>query len=385
MSYAHATLTPRVLILTATVGEGHDAPARTLSAQLRQECPEVEISVVDGLSVMGRSVRVTSESAARIVFFRGEWLWDLGYAVFARIGPTRRLSQKALEWAGSDGLGRLVREERPDVVVSVYPHTTEVLGRMRANGGIGVPVCACITDLGGLWYWATPGADVQLVTHPESIAEVRRIAGSDADVRCVHGFTDPAFLEPRSAAAARTSLGLPLSGKIVVVSGGGWGVGRVTEAIDVAHELAEVELVVALCGRNESLRSGLLDRYGRHPRTRIEGFTDQMPDWLAAADVLVHSTGGLTILEAQMRNCPAISFGWGRGHVRDHNEAFRRFGLARVADSGAELGEALRDALAAPHVKQFDFASLPSAASVVLELAGRIAPADGDAKVLLDE
>ncbi len=253
------------------------------------------------------------------------------------------------------------------------------------TASIAVPVCACITDLGGLWYWATPGADVHLVTHPESITEVRRIAGADADVRCVHGFTDPAFLEPRADAPARTSLGLPLSGKIVVVSGGGWGVGRVAEAIDVVLDLAEVELVVALCGRNESLRSGLLAQYHGQPRTRIEGFTDRMPDWLAAADVLVHSTGGLTILEAQMRNCPAISFGWGRGHVRDHNEAFRRFGLARVADSDAELGEALREALAGLQVKRFDFASLPSAASVVLELAGQAAPSDEAAKVLLHE
>ena len=29
-----------------------------------------------------------------------------------------------------------------------------------------------------------------------------------------------------------------------------------------------------------------------------------MPDWLAAADALVHSTGGLTVLEALMRGCP---------------------------------------------------------------------------------
>jgi UDP-N-acetylglucosamine:LPS N-acetylglucosamine transferase len=95
-----------------------------------------------------------------------------------------------------------------------------------------------------------------------------------------------------------------------------------------------------------------------------------MPDWLAAADVLVHSTGGLTILEAQMRNCPAVSYGWGRGHVREHNKEFRRFGLARVANSDAELRAALRDALENPSVKPFGFAALPSAASVVLEQAG---------------
>jgi len=372
---------PRVLILTASIGEGHDAPTRTLSAQLRQECPAVEISVVDALSVMGRSVRITSEGGARLVFFRGEWLWDLGYAVFARSGPTRRLSQKALERTGSGGLRHLVDDTRPDVVVSVFPQATEVLGRMRAKGDLDVPVCACITDLAGLWYWATPGADVHLVTHPESIPEVRRVAGAAADVRCVHGFTDPAFLEPWSTATSRASLGLPGSGTIVVVSGGGWGVGRVAEAIDTVLGLAEVELVVALCGRNETLRSGLLARYDGDARTRIEGFTDRMPDWLAAADVLVHSTGGLTILEAQMRGCPAISFGWGRGHVRDHNEAFRRFGLAQVADSDAELSAALRETLATPHVKEFDFTSLPSAASVVLELARQGATSEAHARV----
>jgi len=36
---------------------------------------------------------------------------------------------------------------------------------------------------------------------------------------------------------------------------------------------------------------------------------------------------GLTVLEALMRGCPAVSYGWGRGHVRVNNAAFRRFGL----------------------------------------------------------
>jgi len=70
-----------------------------------------------------------------------------------------------------------------------------------------------------------------------------------------------------------------------------------------------------------------------------------MADWLAAGDALVHSTAGLTILEALIRGCPAISFGWGRGHIRLNNAAFRRFGLAEVADTEAELRSALVQAL----------------------------------------
>ena len=60
-----------------------------------------------------------------------------------------------------------------------------------------------------------------------------------------------------------------------------------------------------------------------------------MSEWLAAGDALVHSTGGLTVLEAHVRGCPTISYGWGRGHIRVNNEAFRRFGIAEVAESDA--------------------------------------------------
>jgi UDP-N-acetylglucosamine:LPS N-acetylglucosamine transferase len=357
---------PRVLILTASIGEGHDHPARMLASQLRAECPGVEIVTEDGLAVMGRVVVAVSESAPRIVFYRFGWLWDLGFAFFARFGPTRRLAQVALTRFGAPGLLRLVALHRPDVVVSVYPHTTEVLGRLRLAGRLRVPLCAAVTDLAGLRYWATPGADVHLVTHAESIEEVRRIAGSSARIQCVNGFTDPAFLEPRSVQDARAALGLPLRGKVVVVSGGGWGVGALDEALSVALELPGVVCVAALCGRNDELRDRLERKFGADEHARIEGYTEQMSDWLAAADALVHSTAGLTVLEALIRGCPPISFGWGRGHIRPNNAAFRRFGLAEVAGSTPALRSALLRALEARRAPDLGYADLPSASSLVV-------------------
>ncbi len=49
---------------------------------------------------------------------------------------------------------------------------------------------------------------------------------------------------------------------------------------------------------------------------QLLGFTDQMSDLLAAADAMVHSTAGLTVLEAQIRGCPVISYGFAVGHMR---------------------------------------------------------------------
>ena len=362
---------PRVLILTASVGAGHDLPAATLTAQLEAERPGVQVVTEDALAAVGGLVKVMSADAAAVVFFRFQVLWDIGFWLAADCPPTRRGTQALLTRRSAPGLLRLIARTRPDVIVSTYPNMTEVLGRLRRAGRLPIPVCAAITDLAALDYWATAGVDVHLVTHPESIPEVRRIAGADTEIHCVHGFSLPEFRTPRPAAEARAALGLPPAGTVVLVSGGGWGVGDVLGAIDEALLLEGVTRVVCLCGHNEALQRRVRSAYAREPRVRAEGFTDRMSDWMAASDVLVHSTCGLTVLESLMRGCPAISYGWGRGHIRRNDEALRRFGLADVVANRRELRPALERAIARPRRPDPRFADLHSAASFVLALADR--------------
>jgi processive 1,2-diacylglycerol beta-glucosyltransferase len=126
-------------------------------------------------------------------------------------------------------------------------------------------------------------------------------------------------------------------------------------------------VVACLCGRNDDLRARLGERYVDE-RVRLVGFTEHMSEWLAAADALVHSTGGLTVLEAYVRGCPTISYGWGRGHIRANNAAFRRYGIAEVVAGERELERALRAALESRPAPGLSLGSLPSAASLVLSL-----------------
>jgi UDP-N-acetylglucosamine:LPS N-acetylglucosamine transferase len=358
----------RVLILTASVGEGHDLPARTLADQLREECPGIDVVTEDGLPVMGRAFVLINERAPGVVFFRFRWLWDATFLLCVALGPTRRLTQRLVRALGSRGMLELIERVGPDVIVSVYPVSTEVLGGLRRRGKLDIPVVAGITDLAAMHYWAAPGVDLHLLTHPESEAEVRRVAGQETDVQAVHGLTRPEFARPCDQSEARVAVGLPLEGKVVLVSGGGWGVGDLESAIDTGLALDDVEVIACLCGRNDDLRARLAERYGGEERVRVVGFTEQMSDWLAAANALVHSTGGLTVFEAQVRGCPTISYGWGRGHIRVNNAAFRRFGIAEVVDGRRELNQALRDALTSRPPPGPSLSTLPSAASLVLAL-----------------
>jgi processive 1,2-diacylglycerol beta-glucosyltransferase len=357
----------KVLIFSASIGEGHDLPARVLADGIEREAPETEIEIVDSLAVVGWITRRLVMDSSRFHSKWGSRLFDLSYRLITDVRPTRWFAGHLTQWLASRKIRRAVLERDPDIIVSTYPGTTEVLGHLRRKGRIDAPVVSAITDLAALRYWAHPGVDLHLITHPESAQEVRQIAPG-TDVRCVRGLTDERFYEPRTQADARRELGLPAEGPMVIVSGGGWAVGDLEGAAEEALAIPG-STVVCLCGRNDDLRAALTAHFAAESRVRVEGFTDRMPDWFAAADVLVHSTAGLTVLEALMEGCGVVSYGWGRGHVRVNNAAFERFGLAEVAGSRAELGDAMVRALGASGSPDRSFAGLSTAASAVLAVA----------------
>jgi UDP-N-acetylglucosamine:LPS N-acetylglucosamine transferase len=360
---------PRILILTASVGEGHDLPARVLAAGICDERPDAEIEIVDGLRELGPALAAAAEGGMRTTLSsdRLRWLFDVEYFLFARFAPTRWIGQELLYAVAARRLLRAIERRRPDVVVSTYPVTTQLLGQVRARGRLHVPTVAAITDLAALRYWSHPGIDLHLVTHPESIAEVERIARGTR-VEAVNGLNDRSFLDPPSTASARLALDVPDTGPVIAVSGGGWGVGDLEGAVETALGV-EAATVLCLCGRNESLRAGMQHRFGAEPRVLILGFVERFVDVLAAADVLVHSTAGLTVLEAHMLGCRPISYGWGGGHIRLNNRAFVRHRIAGVATSRRELRAAIERALSEPRRPRYaEFAARAPAARRVLEL-----------------
>jgi processive 1,2-diacylglycerol beta-glucosyltransferase len=327
------------------------------------------VAIADSVPILGWPAgSVLAESSA----FHSTWgnrIYEVEYFFGHTFGPTRAVSRTLLYRLAGGRIRRSMQAASPDLIVSVFPGITDPVGELRARGRLDVPVVSAITDLTALRFWAHPGVDVHLLIHPESEEEVRAIA-PHSRIQTVTGLYADEFLEPRDRLEARADLGLPERPRIVLVSGGGWGVGDLQGAIDVALELPDT-FVVALCGRNEELRTMLESRFAPDERVRIEGFTTRMADFMAAGDALVHSTAGLTVLEAIMRGCAPISYGWGRGHIRINNREYRRHGLAQVAATPAELRAALDHALAHPLEPDLSFAALPSAASVVLETMGR--------------
>ncbi|HST56355.1 MAG TPA: glycosyltransferase [Solirubrobacteraceae bacterium] len=325
-----------MLILSADVGEGHAAAARALAEQLGELSEPPQVTVIDGLAAMGRLLRPVVEDGYRIQLRFIPWTYTVVYWLLEHVLPIRWFARWQLCMLGSRPLARAIAAHEPDVIVSTYPAVTVVLARLRRRSIVSAPTVATITDLTGLFFWAQPGIDMHLVMYGESMPSVERIAGAGS-VRLVRPLISAEFLTPRCPLETRSALGLPEQGRMVVVSGGGWGVGDIAGAVRELARVQDLSSIVCLAGRNEQLKQSLEHAFLDDARVHVYGFTDKMPELLAAADALVHSTGGVTCLEAMATGTPVVSYGLPVGHARINTRAMAELDLVRLANDTVEL------------------------------------------------
>lgn len=355
----------RVLILSAEVGEGHAAAARALRAALIGQDAAAEIVIVDGMQSLGRLVRWSVERAYRAQLRRAPATYGLLYWLVLRCSLIRALGRAVIVACGARGLARLIDAHAPDLVVSTYPATTAVLGALRRRGRLDLPTAAVVSDFTGVALWVDPNVDRHLVMYAQSFREAAALVGAGR-VTCVAPLIDPRFLAAASAAECRRTLGLPSAGRVIVISGGGWAVGDLPAAIKIALAQPDVH-VLCLTGRDREAERRLNEVFADESGLTVLGFTERMPELLCAADVLIHTTAGMTALEALACDCPVVAFDPPPGHPRLNSRAMARAGLLTNAEGRDALCAALQSFVSGPRPAQPDAPTgRPDAASTLL-------------------
>ncbi|MCA1657523.1 MAG: galactosyldiacylglycerol synthase, partial [Actinobacteria bacterium] len=265
------------------------------------------------------------------LFYRQPALWG-PFVAFERALAGRRV----LRW---------VRDHDPDVIVSTYSFATLVLGRLRQEGAVTVPVANFLTDFGVHPRAVHPAVDLNLALHavPAQIA-----AGLTSRPTTVAGpAVAPAFTDPAGAAERRAEgrawLGVGDDEHLVVVAAGSWGVGEHMVETVAAIAGSGRFRVATVCGSDRRLRRRLEQRH----LDIVLGWTDRMPVIMAAADVMVENAGGLTSLEAFAAGVPTVTYRPIPGHGRDNVKGMLAAGVTTSPADDAGLLAAL-DALAGP-------------------------------------
>lgn len=101
----------------------------------------------------------------------------------------------------------------------------------------------------------------------------------------------------------REKFGLEKDKLTILVSAGGFGVGNIEHLLEALSFLETPSQIVAICGRNEELKTKLeklsIEKLNNERVTfKPIGFTKEMDEYMSASDLIVGKPGGLTTSEA---------------------------------------------------------------------------------------
>jgi processive 1,2-diacylglycerol beta-glucosyltransferase len=139
------------------------------------------------------------------------------------------------------------------------------------------------------------------------------------------------FHRAPSQQQARAALNVPPDARCVLVIDSGWGFGPLVESV-AALAVAGVH-VLAVAGRRRPLERRLRALAVGSPLVHPFGFTDRVPELMAAADVVLALPGASTCAEARVVGRPLLLLDVMPGHGRDNLLHELELGQAGVCGS----------------------------------------------------
>ena len=303
---------PRILVLSASVGAGHLRAAQAVELALRQTVPEAAIANVDVLSLTNAAFRRFYGKAYLDLVNRAPHV--LGYFYDMMDRPSRSGRNRgdrlrlAVEKLNLKPLIRFLTDEPWDLVINTHFLPAEIIASLRKKKKLHLPHVVVTTDFETHRLWVNEPCDGYFTATEEGANYLRAWGVPATTPITATGIPiHPVFSESKDRVSCLKRQDLAGDRPIVLQLAGGFGVGPIEK---LYRGLLDVDVplhVVVVTGRNEKVKRQLsaLAVPSRHS-TQVLGFTDQMDELLAIADLVVTKPGGLTTSETLARGAAMV-------------------------------------------------------------------------------
>ena len=207
-------------------------------------------------------------------------------------------------------LGRfqdLVEDEPWDVIISTHFLPAEIIASLKRRHKLHVPQMTVTTDFETHRLWVNQPCE-QYTTATEEGAATLQHWGIPPNSISVTGIPiHPVFAQDVDRATCLKAQGLTGDRPILLQLAGGLGIGPIARIYQSLLELEMPVEVAVVAGKNAAVREELekIEVPARH-RAKVFGFTDQIDQLMAVADVVVSKPGGLTTSEVLARGAAMV-------------------------------------------------------------------------------
>ncbi len=300
-----------ILFVISDTGGGHRSAAEAMIEAVRRiDGDRARCSITDLL----RETEVPLVRSAPEIYgycsTRQVWLHDLFFR-FTNEPQRLDMLSKVVYSKARENIKRVLRENRPDLVVVAHPLALRLMCAARREMRAQFPLITVVTDLATIHAsWACNESDLYLV--PTREAHQALMDHGIPEYKLLYtGFpVHPKFFDSQeSQGVVRRKLEIDAGKKTVLLTSGGAGGGKVRELVETIESQRPDWQLLVVTGNNRELYNTLKNRNGAYPLTHVYGFARNMERLMIAADVVATKAGPGTIMEARALRRPLVVTG----------------------------------------------------------------------------
>jgi processive 1,2-diacylglycerol beta-glucosyltransferase len=296
----------KFLVVTASIGSGHNKAAEALVNEIKIKHPDAEIHMVDFMSTKTAYLNgFLKEAYLKILDFVPD-VYDFFYNLTA--GKSKGISVKSLlALAMKSNMEALIKQYQADIVICTHPFPCAAAAYLKKIKQVNIILAGVITDFTIHQLWVYKEVDLYFVAN-QKIREA--LAKRDVALEKIHDTGIPIDLSfgiqyDKEELLRKFNLRSDLP--VILIMGGGLGMGGVKFALNHLETLKKSIQILVVAGVNSDLWADLKEiaKNSKHI-VEVWGFSNNVQELMAVSTFIISKPGALTISEALAMELPML-------------------------------------------------------------------------------
>lgn len=301
-----------ILIFYASYGGGHLNAAKSINEYILNNYGDNCVELIDCMKYVNKTVEKLTTAAYREAAKKVPWVWGRIYSDSQK-GPLAHLSTRSNKIMAIKLL-RLLREKKPDLIISTHPFSSQMCSYLKRKGKITAKIATIMTDFAphDQWLVGSDSTDYYFVAN-DKMKDYLIQKDIESTKIFVTGIPlSNRFLQKYDRKEILNRYQLENGKRNILFFGGGeFGLGksRTFEILDALIKASSEMQIIAIAGKNEKMKEkfdAIVEKNKATKRVKVLSFTNQVPELMSISDLVVTKPGGMTTTESLASGLPMI-------------------------------------------------------------------------------
>ena len=302
----------KILIFYGSYGGGHLSAARNIKDFIENNYSDCEVLLVDCIEYINKLLNKVTTKAYTDFSRNARWIWKQIY-YGSENGSLSKISN-SINKVMAIKLNKLIQEFKPDLIISTHPFSSQMCAILKKKQKINCKLATVMTDYAphSQWLVAHEFVDYYFVAH-EGMKEELIERGVDSKKIFATGIPlSNRFLLSYDKSKILSEYNLsPNKKTILFFAGGEFGFGK-DKTFNMLKSIIDnfpYLQVIAIAGRNIKIKERfdeLVSATNSGDSVKILSYTNQVPELMSVADLVITKPGGLTTTESLASGLPLI-------------------------------------------------------------------------------